>query len=41
MKNLSHFIVLKGYILVRKKGFSNREKIGKYKYLDIMYLPNY
>ena len=29
MKNLSHFIALKGYILVREKDFSKREKIRK------------
>ena len=29
MKNLSHFIVLKGYILVREKDLSKRGKIRK------------
>ena len=36
MKNLSHFIGLQGYILVREKDFSRREKN---KEVAIYYLP--
>ena len=36
MKNLSHFTVLKGYILVRNKNFS---KIKKNREIAIYYVP--
>ena len=36
MKNLSHFIVLKGYILISEKDFSKKEKN---KEIAVSYVP--